>query len=109
MHGFANGRDFLTDLQTKSNIICVQESWVRAFEINIFDAVTTFPFQHISLSGMREFDYSIGRTYGGLSIICNSSSVKLVQDYGISINNRVIGKIFYVKNQLILLFTVYLP
>ena len=50
MHGYANDRDFLTELQTKSNIICVQESWVRAFEKNIFDEITTFPFQHISHS-----------------------------------------------------------
>ena len=78
MHGFANGRDILTEPQTKSNIICVQESWVRAFETNFFDEVTIFPFQHISHSGMHEFDFSIGRPYGGLSIIYDSNCVKLV-------------------------------
>ena len=109
MHGFANGHDFLTELKTKSNIICVQESWVRAFETNIFDEVTTFPFQHISHSGMHELDYSLGSPYGGLSIIYDSSSVKLAQDYGISINNRVMCTMFSVNNQLLLLFNVYLP
>ena len=67
-----------------------------------------FNTYHI-LHGMREFDYSMGRPYDELSIIYYSSCVKLVQDYGISINNRVMGTIFSVNNQFFLLCKVYLP
>ena len=47
MHSFTNGHDFLTELQIKSNIICVQENWLRAFETNGFDKITALPFQQI--------------------------------------------------------------
>ena len=58
---------------------------------------------------MREFDYFLGRPYSALSMIYDSSYVKLVKDKDIRTNNRVMGTMFSVNNQLLLLFNVYLP
>jgi hypothetical protein len=117
MHGFANGIDFVAELLCDNSIICIQESWprpfeinqLRPFEINRFNEFVRLPFLHQSYSGMNEFDYGLGRPFGGLSVIYDSNCLKLVCDYGVSFNKRVMGLMFSLGDQLILVFNVYLP
>ncbi len=109
MHGFANGIDFVTELLCNNNIVCVQESWVRPFETSRFDEYVSHPFMHKSYSGLIDFDFCLGRPFGGLSIIYNSDCFKLVRDYGVSINKRVMGLLLSLGDQLVMVFNVYLP
>ena len=87
MHGFYNGLDFASELLESSNIVNIQEHWVKHGCISMFNNI--FPgFTILAHSDMPDPElHPYGRSYGGIGIICSNFSVKLINDYDLSMNS----------------------
>ena len=109
MHGFYNRLDFVSELLESSDIICIQEHWVRHGSISMFDNI--FPgFTVLAHSGMSDTELHLYvRPYGGIGIVYRNNSVKLIDDYGLSMNRRVQCILIETCNKHILLFNGYFP
>jgi hypothetical protein len=70
-----------------------------------------FPqFVVTAYSGMPVNDiHMYGRPYGGLAIACRYDNIKLINDYGLSINNRAQGLCVEIAGKQFLIFNVYFP
>ena len=108
MHGINNGIDILNHLSVNLDIICLQEYWLRPGDLTPFAHLTGFDkFIH---SVMKDGDvHLVGRPYGGLAVLLNSSVIHSTLDISCSINNRVQGVFFEYFNKKFILFNVYLP
>jgi hypothetical protein len=70
-----------------------------------------FPqFVVTAYSGMPTNDtHMYGRPYGGLAIACRYDKIKLINDFGLSINNRAQGLCVEIAGKQYLVFNVYFP
>ena len=105
MHGYHNGLNFVRDLIVDVDVLCLQEHWLRKSIINSFNQFQNF--KPISYSAMSDEEISAGRPFGGLAILCKTSSVDIISEFGISMNNRAMGILSSTNKQRYLLFNVY--
>ena len=108
MHGFNNGRDFVTSLVQNLDIISSQEHWLRPNDVAPFSPFVNFhKFIYSVISDVNT--YTVGRPYGGLAILVNTSSVTTVLHPGYIINNRVQSVLFEYCTKKFVVFNVYMP
>ena len=109
MHGFYNELEFISKLLESSDFVYIQEHWAKLGSISMFDNI--FPsFTVLAHSGMPDTELHLyGRPYGGTGIVYRNNSVKLINDYGLSMNRRVQCILIETCKKQILLFNVYFP
>ena len=67
MHGINNSIDILSHLSVNSEIICLQEHWLRPGDLTPFTHLTGFDkFVYAAMKGGDV--HLVGRRYGGLAV-----------------------------------------
>jgi hypothetical protein len=80
-HGFKESLDFISKILSNTDCMCLSETWIKPSEHSLIQRCfgahvvsTTDKCIVVNKSGMFDDDeHSLGRPYGGIAIICNTS------------------------------------
>ena len=108
VHGWFNGLDFLHELFDISDVLYVQEHWLRPHALNILAGVNN-AFDAVSLSAMQNDISFAGRLYDGLAVFYRSNCVKAETSFLNCLNNRCVAVQLDCSSNKVLIFKVYFP
>ena len=87
LHSVFTSNDYLSTLCSQYDIVLVQEHWLRNLDLAHIGSLSSVHVA-VSLPADHNDNLSVGRPYGGLSILAKNNLI-IRADLGVSINNHV--------------------
>ena len=109
--GFNNGHNMLGKLCTISDIVLIQEHWLKPFELSKFSCVNT-EYDYFSKSAMENeyrTDIIYGRSHGDICIMFTKNLFDFVELGGYDEHSRIMCVRLKCAGKYFCVFNVYLP